>query len=192
MEAPAPLELRPDNTGLVLVDIQERLCAAMPSAEVARASRSWIALIEMAGRLRLPVAVSEQYPKGLGPTLLMIREVAGKLSPPPRFVEKLDFSCCDVPLFAQYVEDSGRRNWIIAGMETHVCVYQTARGLRQRGLEVHVASDAVLSRTRANWEVGLGLMERAGCVISSTEAALFDLVRRAEGEQFKALSRLIR
>src|SRR5579871_515740 len=121
------LQLVPSDTGVLLVDAQEKLTAAMPPEVVARAMRNWAAVVEMAGRLRLPVAVSEQYPKGLGPTLPALREMLGKLAPPPRFVEKLDFSACGVPLFDQYVADSGRRTWLACGMECHVCVYQSVR-----------------------------------------------------------------
>ena len=186
------LELFTQDTGLILVDVQQKLVAAMPESVATRAIHAWTALLEMAARLRLPVAVSEQYPKGLGPTLPVLRELLGKITPPPRFVEKLDFSCCAAPLFDQFVSDSGRRAWIIAGMETHVCVYQTTRGLLEKGLRVHVLADAVLSRTKQNWQTGLRLMERSGAVITSTETALFDLVKRAEGETFKALSRLVK
>jgi nicotinamidase-related amidase len=186
------LELRTHDTGLVVVDVQQKLAAAMPEQEVTRAIRNWTSLVEMAARLHMPVAVSEQYPRGLGPTLPVLREVLGKVTPPPRFVEKVDFSCCAAPLFEQLVNDSGRHTWIVVGMECHVCVYQTARGLLDRGFNVHVPADAVLSRTKQNWKVGLKLMDDAGVVVTSTETALFDLVKRGEGETFKALSRLVK
>ncbi len=186
------LELTAADTGLVLVDLQEKLLAAMPEPLVPRALRNWSALVEMAGRLRLPVAVSEQYPKGLGPTVPALREMLGKLSPPPRWLEKLDFSCVGVPLFDQYVADSGRRTWLVAGMETHVCVYQTARALLGRGYRVQVVADACFSREKSNWRTGLRLLDDAGAVVTSTETALFDLVKRAEGDTFKALNRLVK
>ena len=185
-------ELLPADTGLILVDLQEKLCPAMPPSEFARAIKGWTALIEMAGRLRLPVAVSEQYPKGLGPTLPVLCETLGKVTPPPLFIEKVDFSCCADPSFDQFVSSSGRSTCIVVGMETHVCVYQTVRGLLGRKLKVHVASDGVLSRSKANWKVGLRLMDDLGAVITSTETVLFDLVKRAEGDTFKALSRLVK
>jgi nicotinamidase-related amidase len=188
----ATFTLRPHDTGLVLVDIQERLCAAMSEREVNRAIRNWAALAEMAGRLRLPVAVSEQYPKGLGRTLPLLREILGKVSPPPRFVDKLDFSCCAVPLFEQFVLGSGRHSWLVAGMETHISVFQTVRAMRERSLNVHVVADAVLSRKKADWRTGTALIGQLGAVLTSTETALFDLIARAEGETFDALSKLVR
>jgi nicotinamidase-related amidase len=186
------LELFPNDTGLVVVDVQERLLAAMPEPEQGRAMRNWASLIEMAGRLRLPVAVSEQYPRGLGQTVPALREMLGKLSPPPRFFDKLEFSCCEVPDFAQVVRGAGRSTWIVVGMECHVCVYQTVRGLLDRGLRVHVPCDGVLSRTKQNWKVGLALMDEAGATVTSTETALFDLVKRAGTDEFKAVSRLVK
>lgn len=186
------LTLRPADTGLVLVDVQEKLCAAMPDAYIDRAIRAWVALTEMACRLRLPVAVSEQYPKSLGRTLPLLREILGKVTPPPRFVDKVEFDCTQVPLFEQFVMESGRRTWLVAGLETHVGVFQTVRGMRERHCSVHVVADAVLSRRKADWRIGISLMSQTGAVVTSTETALFDLVGRAEGDLFRALSKLIR
>ncbi|HEY7958144.1 MAG TPA: isochorismatase family protein [Polyangia bacterium] len=179
------------EAGLVLVDIQVKLAAAMPKPIFDRALRNLIALTEMAGRLKLPVAVSEQYPQGLGRVLPVLKEAVDKVLPPARYLEKLDFSCCEAPLFDQFL-GGGRKTWIVCGMECHICVYQTVRGLLARGFKVHVPVDAVVSRQKHNWKVGLGLMERAGAVITSTETVLFDLIGRASGEEFRALSRLIK
>jgi nicotinamidase-related amidase len=145
----------------------------------------------MAARLKLPVCASEQYPQGLGPTLPVLKEALLKVMPPTRWVEKLDFSCCDAPLFQQFL-DNGRGTFIVAGMECHVCVYQTVRALVARGLRVHVPSDACVSRAKENWRTGGMLMERAGAIVTSTETVLFDLVKRAEGENFRALTKLVK
>jgi nicotinamidase-related amidase len=185
------LVLDPADTCLVIVDCQVKLANAMPGDALGRAVRNWIALTEMAARLQLPVAASEQYPQGLGPTLPVLKEALMKVMPPTRWLEKLDFSCCESPLFQQFLAN-GRRSFIVCGMETHVCVYQTVRAMVARGLRVHVPGDACLSRAEANWRVGMDLMSRAGAVPTSTEAALFDLVKRAEGEQFRALAKLIK
>ena len=175
-----------------MIDPQERLVAAMPTEVVDRAIRNWASLLDMTCRLQCPILVTEQYPKGLGRTLPLLREILGKVTPPPRYVEKLHFSACAEPLFEEFVTTVGRRTWLVAGMEAHVCVMQTVRGLRERGFEVHVPRDAVVSRHKWDWRAGLGLMERMGAVATSTETALFDLVGRAEGAHFKALSKLIR
>ncbi len=186
-----PLTLEAADTGLVLIDVQTRLASAMPHSVIERSLRNWAVLLETAGRLKLPVAVSEQYPQGLGNTIPALKEMVAKVMPPARFLEKLDFSCCEAPLFDQFL-GGGRKTLIVGGMEAHICVFQTVRGLLQRGYKVHVPIDAVVSRTKSNWRVGVNLMERAGAVISSTETVLFDLLKRADGPEFRALSKLIK
>jgi nicotinamidase-related amidase len=185
--------LRPDrqDTGIVIVDAQERLAAAMPKEILEQAVRRWVTLIEMAAVLKLPVAISEQYPKGLGSTLPVLKEAAAKVMPPVRYLEKIDFSCCESPMFDQFL-GTGRKTWIVSGMETHICVYQTVRGLISRGYNVHVPLDACVSRRKLDWQMGSSLMGRFGAVMTTTETALFDLVRRAGGEDFRALSKLVK
>jgi len=183
--------LDPADCGLVLIDCQVRLANAMPNDALTAAVRNWIALVEMAARLKLPVCASEQYPQGLGATLPVLKEALLKVMPPARWVEKLDFSCCESPLFQQFLA-AGRRTFIVCGMETHVCVYQTVRAMVAGGFGVHVPAEACLSRARDNWQVGVDLMARMGAVPTSTETVLFDLVKRAEGENFRALTKLVK
>src|SRR5439155_27169396 len=114
-------------------------------------------------------AVSEQYPKGLGPTLPVLSEALGKVMPPARFIEKFDFSLTQAPLFEQFL-GGGRKTLIVCGMEAHVCVYQTVRDLAGRGYRVHVPVDAVLSRRKLDWKTGCALMARAGAIPTTTEA----------------------
>jgi len=106
--------------------------------------------------------------------------------------DKLCFSAADAPEFAALTPKLGRDQWIVTGMEAHVCVYQTARDLAARGDQVHVVADAVCSRTQANWRIGLGLVERAGAIVTSTEVCVFDLLGCAGTEEFKALSKAIK
>jgi nicotinamidase-related amidase len=190
---PSNLELLTSRTGICVVDIQEKLAAAMPEKVIKGTLRNCLNLIEAARVLELPIAVSEQYPKGLGRTLPVIAESVLRL---PReqvfFFDKIQFSCLGAPIFESWLRKTGRTHWVLAGMETHVCVYQTARDLVAAGLEAQVPRDAVVSRTMANWEVGLQLMERAGVVVSCTEAVIFDLLKQAGTEEFKVLSRLIK
>jgi hypothetical protein len=188
---PKSLELRAPDVGLVLVDAQTKLTNVMPQPPFERALRNWLVLIETAARLRLPVAVSEQYPQGLGRVLPVLKEAVAKVMPPARWLEKITFSCCDAPLFDQFL-GGGKKTWIVCGLETHICVYQTVRGLLERGFAVHVPIDAVLSRQKHNFRVGIELMRQAGAVITSTETILFDLLKRADGEEFRALSKLIK
>jgi nicotinamidase-related amidase len=106
--------------------------------------------------------------------------------------DKLEFSAAASPAFAALAPALRRDQWIVTGMETHVCVYQTARDLAARGTTVHVVADAVCSRTKANWRIGLELAARAGAIPTSTEVCVFDLLGRAGTEEFKALSKAIK
>jgi nicotinamidase-related amidase len=190
----SPDDLRIDRAraALLLVDFQERLAAVMAPGEVAACERNIILLIELARRLHLPVVVSEQYPKGLGPTVPALRLPLGEPGLDLHRLEKIEFSCTDAPAFGEIQRALGRDQWIVVGMEAHVCVYQTARGLAARGQRVHVPGDAVISRSPANVRVGLDLCARAGAVVTATETVVFDALHHAGTEEFRALSRLVK
>jgi nicotinamidase-related amidase len=179
------------RAALLVVDIQDKLCAVMPEDVLAQTVRNTAVLIEAARRMWLPIVVSQQYPKGLGATLAPIEE-ALRDAPTLHRIDKLAFSAADTPEFAALAPKLGRDQWIVTGMETHVCVYQSARGLAQRGYQVHVVADAIASRTKANFEVGKQLIEKTGAIVTSTEAVVFDLLGSAGDVEFKALSRLIK
>ena len=179
------------RAALIVVDIQDRLLPAMPADTVADMMRNSAILITAADQLGLPIVVSQQYPKGLGGTARPIEDALAKVRGVHRF-DKLEFSAAAAPAFAALAPGLGRDQWIVCGMETHVCVYQTARDLVARGWAVHVCADAVSSRTPANREIGLGLMARAGAVITSTEICVFDLLGRAGSDEFRALSKVIK
>lgn len=177
---------------LLVVDVQERLAAAMPEKVQGQLERNAAVLIEMARRLGIPVVVSQQYPKGLGATVPAIEEALADMDV-HRF-DKVEFDACAAAGFGAVDKALGahRDQWIVIGMETHVCVYQTVRALAATGRAVHVPRDAVASRAKANWQVGLQLIERAGGIVSATEVVVFDALGRAGTEDFKALSRLIK
>jgi len=183
------LSLTPDNSVVVLIDWQDRLAAVMPDDVHAAHLRKACILVEGARAAGVPVLVTEQYPKGLGHTVPALRDAIGDAAVP---IEKRDFACTDVPEFAAALERSGRSHVILAGMESHICVFQTARGLVGDGYVVHVARDAVVSRSKPDYLAALGLYDQLGCVTTSTETVVFDWVRRAEGDTFKAISRLVR
>lgn len=185
------LRIVPERAALLVVDFQERLAAAMPAAERAVCERNVLILLELARRVAMPVVVSEQYPKGLGQTVEPITRAVASLTNVARF-EKLAFACTETDEFRALHDRLAPRQWIVTGMEAHVCVWQTVRGLRGWGASVHVPADAVLSRAQANVGIGLGLMARAGAVVTSTETIAFDALTRAGGEDFKAISRLVR
>jgi nicotinamidase-related amidase len=186
------LALEADRAALLIIDIQERLAAAMPDEARERAERNVAILAEAARRMDIPVVVSEQYPRGLGPTTRAVAEAVASLGDRVHRLEKLEFSVCDAPAFTPIWNQLRREQWIVAGMEAHVCVYQSVRHLCERGATVHVPSDAVTSRTEANHRIGLDLIQRAGAIPTSTEVVVFDLLRRAGTDDFKALSKLIK
>ena len=183
--------LATQRAALLVVDIQERLAPAMAEPVLAQVVKNSRILIETARRLKLPIVVSQQYPKGLGATVAAIEEALAGAEHLHRF-DKLEFSAVDCAAFAELAPKLGRDQWIVCGMETHVCVYQSVRGLALRGYQAHVCADAVSSRTKANWRVGLGLIERSGGIVSSTEASVFDLMHVAGTDDFKALSKLVK
>jgi nicotinamidase-related amidase len=182
------------RAALLVVDIQDRLLPAMPEDALAQVLRNAALLIQAADRLGLPIVVSQQYPRGLGPTARPIEDAIAAARLVHRF-DKLEFSAARAPAFAALVAPGSglaRDQWIVCGMETHVCVYQSARDLVSRGWDVHVCADAVCSRTAANRELGLGLMARAGAIVTATEACVFDLLERAGSDEFRALSKVIK
>ncbi len=187
--SPAEFIPNPERSALLVIDIQERLAAAMPADMLSGVLRNTRILIETACEFGLPVVVSEQYPKGLGPTVAEVRAALPEGNMP---VEKLAFSCCGEPAFQPILDQLAGHDLILCGMETHVCVLQTALDLLQRGQRVYVAADAVCSRTAFNYQTGLDLLRQAGAVIGSTEIFAFGLQKVAGTERFKRISRLVK
>ncbi len=185
------IALSKDRAALLVVDIQDRLAAAMPEAARTQVIRNTNVLIETAKRFGLPIVVSQQYPKGLGATVSPIEEGLRDAQNVHRF-DKTIFSAAATPELAALMPALRRDQWLVTGMEAHVCVYQTVRGLVDRGYQAHVVADAVSSRTEENWQIGLNLAERAGGIVTSTEVAVFDFLGAAGTEDFKALSKLIK
>lgn len=186
MSSPAArLKLDRRNAAVLVVDIQERLIPVMWNfAPVEKYARAMI----LAGHeLGLPVIATEQYPKGLGPTIAPIREVL-----PSAPLVKMHFSCGADPGIARALAHTGRKQVIVVGMETHVCVYQTCRDLLADGYQVFVCADAVTSRFEEHRRVALELMRDAGAVITSAESCIFDLLHEAGTAEFKKVSPLVR
>jgi nicotinamidase-related amidase len=167
-----------DRAALIVVDVQEGFRSYASFAAVAGACAT---LLQGARILGVPALVSEQYPKGLGHTA---PEVGLQDEPT---IEKTVFSAARADGF----DLGGREQAIVCGIEAHVCVSQTVHDLLDRGIEVHVPADAVGSRHEVDYERGLERMERAGAVVSTVEAALFELLERAGTPEFKAVQKLI-
>ncbi len=176
----------PERCLLLVVDLQERLMAAMPANVAEQVVRNTCILVETARIFNLPVVVSEQYPKGLGPTAAEIRAALPEETGP---IEKLAFSCCKEPAFAPFLT---RPEIILCGAETHVCVLQTALDLLAQGRRVYLAADATCSRAKGNWQRGLDLMHQAGAIIGSTEIFAFGLLGAAGTDHFKRISKLVK
>jgi len=183
------MDLQPERSALVIVDIQERLAGAMPERERERCVKNAAILAEAAGLLGVPVLVSEQYPKGLGHT---VAPIADKLPESAQVIEKVEFDASANDDFMTHFDGLGREQVILAGMEAHICVFQTARGLATRGKTVHVAYDATCSRLLEHRDAAQELWARAGAVPTITETVLFDWLGKAGGDAFKTISKLIR
>ena len=171
-----------DRAALVVVDVQEAFRPAVRGFDAVVGETA--KLIQGARALGVPVVVTEQYPKGLGQTVPEIAEHLDGVAP----IEKVCFSAAR----AEGFELDGRDQALICGIEAHVCVSQTAHDLLERGVEVHVARDAVTSRTEENREVGLQKMERSGAIGTSVETARFELVGAAGSDEFTQVQRLVK
>jgi nicotinamidase-related amidase len=175
-----PLEAK--QCALIVIDIQEKLLP--PIFEKEQLIKNAQLLIRLAGILKIPTIATAQYTKGLGNTVPEIRSLV-----PDSGIDKQVFSCFGSDVFCSMLKRlPGRRNTLLlCGMESHICVMQTALNALREGYLVHVASDAVSSRTEWNWKVGLERMRAAGAVISSTEMMIYELLRSSNTEAFKQM-----
>lgn len=180
--------LEPAKAVLLVIDVQEKLCAAMDQNALRQLTQNAGILLEGANELAIPAIFTEQYVKGLGPTLTELR---GRAPAAPSF-EKLTFSCCANEAFAKQLKASGRTQIIVSGMETHVCVLQTVIDLLGDGFDVHVVKDAVMSRNGDNKQTAIEAMVLAGAVPACTEAVVFQLLKIAGTESFRKLSKLVK
>ncbi|MDA8091417.1 MAG: hydrolase [Nitrospiraceae bacterium] len=176
------------QTAMLIVDVQEKLAAVMDETIREKVLQNILRLTGTVKVLPIPVILTEQYPKGLGPTVDSVKSALPGITP----VEKITFDCCGEPSFINSIQDGKKKKILLAGMETHICVLQTCLGLLGRGFTVHVVSDACCSRKKGDYKTGIEFMRDAGAVITSVETALFQLAVRAGTEEFKAISGLIK
>jgi len=175
-----------ENTCLVLVDIQEKLLPVMANPE--QVARNAAVLIQIAQALDIPILWCQQVPKALGPTVAELAALLDGVEP----IDKSTFSCGGDETFMKRIDDLKVQTAIVCGIESHVCVFQTAMDLIQHGLYVHVAADATSSRTNENKAIGINRMAKEGAVITSTEMLLFELLRDSKHEKFRELAKLIK
>jgi nicotinamidase-related amidase len=175
-----------ENTALVLIDVQEKLVPAMHDKEALLDNLK--KMVKGARILGLPILFTEQNPAGLGPTASEIAE----LLPDEKPVSKFSFSSCGTEQFIEEIKAVNRQNILIVGMEAHVCVYQTAADLVNLNYDVQVVADAVDSRTLENKQIGLEKSKAAGAGITSTEIALFELLKIAKGDKFKEIIKIVK
>ena len=178
--------LNAEETALLIIDVQTKLMAAME--DTPRLCRNTGILLTAARELHIPVVVTEQYPKGLGPTG---PEVAELLPPDVHMLEKSSFDAARDGLLP-VLEALGRRSVLVCGTETHVCVYQTVRSLLEAGYQVFAAEDAICSRAPHNYRSGLALMDRMGACVLTAEGAAFDLLKVSGTPAFKTVSKALK
>jgi nicotinamidase-related amidase len=178
--------LNTHDTALLVVDIQEKLARAMHAREefIANVQR----LVRGALALGIPIVWAEQNPKGLGPTVPEVAKLLCDLTP----ISKFSFSCGASESCMQQLRRIGRKHVLIAGIEAHICVYQTAAELTLAGFQVEVVADACSSRTPENKHIGLDKCRAAGSAVTSVETALFELLKVAEGPLFKQLLNIVK
>lgn len=177
------MKLARDRAALVVIDVQEAFEKAVAAFE--QVARAVSTLARGAGELGLPVIVTEQYPKGLGPT---VAAVADSLPKDAKRLEKVRFSASDADGF----DLGGRDQAIVCGIEAHVCVVQTVLDLLDAGADVHVVADAVGSRSDGDAALALRRAERAGATLTSVEAVLFELLGGSDSPEFKAVQELVK
>jgi nicotinamidase-related amidase len=181
-----PAILSKENTALVVVDVQEKLLPYVIDKE--QVVENIRMMIKFAHVMDIPVILTEHYPKGLGTTVPEVNEVLKKYSPK----EKVIFSCFGSLGFADKLKELGIKRIMICGIESHICVEQTTLDAMDSGHEVHVIADAISSRTQQNREIGIEKMRQFGAIISSTEMAMYEIMERADTEEFKEVLKLVK
>lgn len=176
------------NSTLVVMDIQTRLCNAMPGKVVDRIIENTTLLLKSADILNIPVIATEQYPTGLGE---LLPDIQAHLPESTLRYKKTSFSCCSEPDIMEALNSSGRKQVILAGMEAHVCVVQTAVELQEHGFDVFIVADSICSRRLDNYQNALERLDRNGSTLVNTESVVFEWLRDAKHERFKDIAVLL-
>jgi nicotinamidase-related amidase len=178
--------LKAQDAVVVIVDVQGKLATLMYQKDELFANV--VKILKGVKVLGIPVLWNEQIPDKLGSTIHEIRDVLADMTP----MVKATFSCCGNDAFSQALKALHRKQVLLVGMETHICVYQTALDLKSRDYEVYLVEDAVSSRTADNKRIGIEAMREAGVWITSVEMALFEMLRVAEGRAFKQIVEIVK
>lgn len=178
--------LSAQDTVLLIIDVQESFRKQLKDLDLL--TRNITILAEAAKILKVPVFITEQYPQGLGKTIAEISACLGE----HKHFEKTAFSCCDATNFMDQLEQYGRKQVIVCGIEAHVCVNQTVHDLLANGYQAHVVKDAIASRAERNLNAGWDKMISSGAIPTSVEMALFEMLAESGTEQFKAVQRLVK
>jgi nicotinamidase-related amidase len=178
--------LNRENTGFLIIDVQEKLMEVMRRKQ--GIMENIIKLLHLTELFKLPLILTEQYPRWLGPTLREIQELLPTYDP----ITKMHFNCCDVDAFNERLEGERLQSVIVTGVESHICVFQTCACLLQRGYAVHVPQDAVDSRTEDNWRVGLELLREAGAFVTSAETVIYQIMGKAGTKEFKKMLKILK
>jgi len=183
------MRIAEERSLLVIVDVQERLLPVMTEPE--RLTERIVRLLKGIGILGLPIIMTEQYPRGLGHTVEPIAE-AYQAAGGTGIIEKLAFSCCDEKAFMEEIDGQGRKNIILAGIETHVCMLQTTMDLIAKGFQPVIPADTTSSRFQQDRDVALRRIEKEGAIVTTSESLLFELTRVTGTPRFKEISRLVK
>jgi len=172
---------------LVIIDMQDKLAGAMPKEVVNKMIQRCELIATLAKIEEIPVLVTEQYPKGLGKTLPSMIPFLTHAT----FIEKTSFSCADDPKFNSKLIET-RDQVILAGMESHICILQTALDLIQKGKKVYILEDAISSRNILNKQNAIFRMRDAGCILTNVESIVFEWLKNSENQSFKTIAPLIK
>ena len=178
------------DTALLIVDVQEKLFNKMQDKD--RLIEKLLILVKACDILNIPIILSEQYPQGLGPTVSELAKTISLLKNPISTFSKTHFSCFQDPLLQQHIIKQKKSNWIVAGIESHVCVMQTARDLHDYNLKVAVPADATSSRSAFDLSISWLEMRDAGIDVTSVESIVFELLVDAKDPSFKQISALLK
>jgi isochorismate hydrolase len=180
------------QAALLVIDIQERLSAVMPQRDSVLQSTS--KLMRTAALVELPIVVTLQYPTGLGDAEPVVRAAAQSAAEATSvaWVNKIAFDCFAEPAFVEALAATQRRQLVIAGMESHICVVQTALAALREGFDVHVVGDGCCSRDAASHESAMARLRAAGAIVTTTESVLYELVGEAGTDEFRELLRIVK